>query len=80
MDDTIGKDALGWINLGGVDLKSFNIKSRSDASEFNNCKIKCIKIMFAVKSYVYFKLWFFWVNTLKKVNEKKTLTLYNIQN
>lgn len=40
VDDTIGNEALGWINLGGVDLKSFSIKSRSDASEFSNCKIK----------------------------------------
>lgn len=38
VDDTMGNEALGWINLGGVDLKSFSIKSRSDASEFNNCK------------------------------------------
>lgn len=33
---SIGNDARGWINLGGVDLKSFNIKSKSVAREFNN--------------------------------------------
>lgn len=70
VDDTIGNDALGWMNLGGVDLKSFSIKSRSDANEFNNCKTKSRKNMFknifAVKSHVFIKVWFLVLIFLKK--------------
>lgn len=36
-DDKIGNDARGWINLGGVDLRSFSIKSKSVANELSNC-------------------------------------------
>lgn len=38
-------DVRGWINRGGVDLRSFNIKSKSVAKELSSWKEKNEKWM-----------------------------------
>lgn len=60
-DDKIGNDARGWINLGGVDLRSFSIKSKSVANELNNCNRRTNK--------TYLILWLYrWTHSYLRIS------------